>query len=569
LKIVSSVDLVIMLDCTGSMTSWMNCAKTRINELVSSMATIYPDIPLRVAFVGYRDLRDGEERLFVLPFTYSIPHFQAELGKRTCWGGNILADCVGGLALVEQLDWTATTRMLYHIGDYPCHGVDYNNGLPDRYPKGDPHGLDPQTLLHKLQALKVQYFFGKITNYTDPMIAKFNELAGGSRPYITQFPMDANSMMQTITRSVSLSLTSSLTCSSRTDDALSGASGSRSRSQVREEDVSLCPALPQWSALSAEVATLHCCTVPVSVASLAEEEDGDAITVDATSTATAAAAAAAAAENTPTGTTEAPPLEVHYLVAPQPFEKGGVRLAYYALEQLQKQHGDSQGAAAGTLTADAAPAASTAAAAAHATLPLEGKLVVLKESLACTKEIPDEEERYLEYLDEQRQKYEAYLAPQRAAAFLADTFNALVQQTGIDSDTIRFVPVSLLQFSSRPEQPFFVKEDHIPGTWEKFNGNTGLCAPYPTAEGTNHQAVQAFSHYTHHATQGRLLVVDCQGCYDACQRAFTLTDPAVHSTSLLRYGGTNMGTRGIKRFFKTHVCNEVCRALQLPSAPTD
>jgi hypothetical protein len=134
-----------------------------------------------------------------------------------------------------------------------------------------------------------------------------------------------------------------------------------------------------------------------------------------------------------------------------------------------------------------------------------------------------------------------------------------------DCPRIEFVSVSLVQFTQRESQPYFTLEEFIAaGKWEKYNGNSGLCAPFPTPLGTMHQAVQAFSHWTHHVSEGRLLVVDCQGCYNQKKNEFILTDPAVHCTSLLCFGGTNWGSTGFKRFYKTHVCNRHCAALGLP-----
>jgi hypothetical protein len=79
-----------------------------------------------------------------------------------------------------------------------------------------------------------------------------------------------------------------------------------------------------------------------------------------------------------------------------------------------------------------------------------------------------------------------------------------------------------------------------------------------------HEVVQAFSHWTYVASGKRLMVVDCQGCFNSGSNKFLLTDPAIHCTTLLRFGGTNMGTTGFKNFFKTHRCNDVCRGIGLP-----
>jgi len=160
-----------------------------------------------------------------------------------------------------------------------------------------------------------------------------------------------------------------------------------------------------------------------------------------------------------------------------------------------------------------------------------------------------------------KEKFEEYLAPHRAALFLAEEYNRIRPP---ESPSIAFVPARLVQFLARPDRPYFIEEPFISGTWERFNNNVGFCTPFPTPLGTNHHAVQAFSHWTHHISGEKLMVTDCQGCFDAARNAFELTDPAVHSVSLLAYGGTNMGTKGFERFFKTHRCNDVCRALRLP-----
>lgn len=41
------------------------------------------------------------------------------------------------------------------------------------------------------------------------------------------------------------------------------------------------------------------------------------------------------------------------------------------------------------------------------------------------------------------------------------------------------------------------------------------------------------------------------------------TDPQIHTVTGNNFGVGNMGASGIKRFFKTHVCNDICRALEL------
>jgi hypothetical protein len=161
-------------------------------------------------------------------------------------------------------------------------------------------------------------------------------------------------------------------------------------------------------------------------------------------------------------------------------------------------------------------------------------------------------------------KCEAFLACHHAAAYLAQEFNSA---TPAICQSVKFVEASVIHLRERPDRQFFIQEEPLETeSFEKFNSNAGYCQPSPTPKhGTEHSAVQAFSHWTHHVTDGALMVVDCQGVYCAATRTFKLTDPAIHSTALTRFGSTNMGEMGFTRFYKTHVCNQHCRALGLPA----
>lgn len=84
---------------------------------------------------------------------------------------------------------------------------------------------------------------------------------------------------------------------------------------------------------------------------------------------------------------------------------------------------------------------------------------------------------------------------------------------------------------------------------------------------------QAFSHFTYRHTRRKALVCDLQGVLSNSaageDRAgvFELTDPAIHYRSTSGrdqvYGKTDLGRKGVDKFFETHRCNDVCRLLGL------
>lgn len=132
--------------------------------------------------------------------------------------------------------------------------------------------------------------------------------------------------------------------------------------------------------------------------------------------------------------------------------------------------------------------------------------------------------------------------------------------------SIRFIKVDLVQYLERPGAPFCTQEALLAaGTWVKYNNNSGMVLRKDGS--APHDVIQTFSHWTYHRTGGELMIVDCQGVYNAGDSSFVLTDPAVHCQDILRFGGTNLGKEGFKRFFKSHKCNAYCAELGL-SMPT-
>jgi hypothetical protein len=481
----SSLDMVFMLDCTGSMGGYISSAKNDIKSFVENLLSVVPDIPLRLAFIGYRDHCDGPKRLAVFEFSTDVDAFKAFVGAQDAsGGGDAPEDVFGALNVACNLSWNSALRMLYHIADAPCHGEDYHDkSMGDSHSAGDPLGLRAEDLISNLKGKNIEYFFGRINNSTDLMINKFNSIAGGDK-YITTTPMSEGTMMTTILASVSLSLTSSLTSSVRTEGG-----------GMAMKEVVLVSAMPSWGSLPIENAVRYGLNLPTSISDLAVATSDKCIN------------------------DFADPGFVSLKVAKNPFAKGEMRATYYSQEVL------SGGRA---------------------------EIVVVKESMASS----------IKHLT--RDKYEAYLACQAASIYLSKEFNKLPgRPSGCAS--IEFCNTSLLQFNARPSQPFFIQEALLQGHFEKYNNNSGICAPFPTAHGTMHEVVQAFSHWTYEATSKRLMVVDCQGCFNVGTNKFLLTDPAIHCTALTRFGGTNMGGTGFKNFFKTHRCNAICRGIGLPS----
>jgi hypothetical protein len=84
----------------------------------------------------------------------------------------------------------------------------------------------------------------------------------------------------------------------------------------------------------------------------------------------------------------------------------------------------------------------------------------------------------------------------------------------------------------------------------------------------------AFSHYTYEKGNRKLMVTDLRGVYEEHEDGtsrYVFTDPVIHhkkrgtKKQLVQwtFGRPDRGEMGMKAFFDTHECNEVCRLLGL------
>ncbi|CAB5354729.1 unnamed protein product [Rhizophagus irregularis] len=183
IKLSMEVDLCFVLDCTGSMKPHIAAAKDCISHVSNYIKCTNPSIKLRVGFCGYRDHNNKpHHRLQVFNFTNKYTKFTKYMRKVSPGVYSKYSDgpedVLGGLnAAITQMNWQSSTRVLFHIGDFPPHGRRFTT-LEDNYPDGDPNGLTAENVLEKMQSNNILYFFGKITKYTEKMLKIFRSIIG-------------------------------------------------------------------------------------------------------------------------------------------------------------------------------------------------------------------------------------------------------------------------------------------------------------------------------------------------------------------------------------------------------
>jgi len=178
-RVLYGVDICFLMDCTGSMGSWINITKDKILEVYNSIRNIKAkqSPSFRVAFLGYRDYGDPDNMRFVdIPFfslddSQAVASFQRTLGATQADGGGDGPEDIAGAMnyALTKMSWKSSTRLVIHFADAPCHGNKYHSAGGDSYPRGDPAGLVPEQLLEQFASKKIRYYFAEINSYTTKM----------------------------------------------------------------------------------------------------------------------------------------------------------------------------------------------------------------------------------------------------------------------------------------------------------------------------------------------------------------------------------------------------------------
>ena len=167
-----SLDLVFIMDITGSMRNHLEFAKKNILSIIN-IITSNSTMKVNLGFVGYRDYLDTKQyRYLIYPeITDEIEKVKNFISSSQVGGGGDCEDMAGGLDSALNYKWKGRTRFALLIADVPCHGIKYH-GVPnfDKFPDGDP----------KYDVIEIIKNFGKknrnlvCLNLTDKTIKLYN-----------------------------------------------------------------------------------------------------------------------------------------------------------------------------------------------------------------------------------------------------------------------------------------------------------------------------------------------------------------------------------------------------------
>ncbi len=138
---VGEIDLVFLVDETGSMGEYIEEVKARLLEIIESIRVAPLCKSLRLGLVSYRDHppQDHSFASRVVPLTDDIAAIKKGVGRmQASGGGDGPESMTDGLYDIVRLDWRPrAARVVIMVGDAPPHGVEPSG---DAFPQGCPCG---------------------------------------------------------------------------------------------------------------------------------------------------------------------------------------------------------------------------------------------------------------------------------------------------------------------------------------------------------------------------------------------------------------------------------------------
>ena len=168
----TSIDIMFIMDLTGSMREFLSEAKHNIKKITEEIIDINPGAKIRVSFIGYRDFDNKEDKreYEIINFTENIDNFILQMKKLECFGGGDQPeDIAGALNEALKLEWKSNAKYVVLVCDAPCHGKKYHDIYFDNFSEGDPDGLAIEDLMLKFKKMNITFYCIEINDTTKKM----------------------------------------------------------------------------------------------------------------------------------------------------------------------------------------------------------------------------------------------------------------------------------------------------------------------------------------------------------------------------------------------------------------
>jgi hypothetical protein len=544
------LDLMFIVDCTGSMSSWIEAVKTELKSIIGFIKENNPYSSVRISFVGYRDFDQPESsRYEILSFTEDVSAAKDFISKVNAMGGaDTPEDLAGGLKKGLEQNWAEkSAKYCILICDAPCHGEKYHH-WDDSYPKGDPNGLIPEDLIAQYANLNITFYAVKIKDYTDKMFGIFSD----KYQEITKQPIVIANLGKSIDKFAFLvAVAANSTLSSVTVNNISlrdFLNALQKDATISNEDEEYQTKLNQFvqrvNTLVVEQENENGMIIESIEKSLEESKNsygknqilpthlsliknvivnkhpnfyslGNAIELEAVCHSFFLKKDRHTNINWKNPFIQHSEVKSKITIGTDPFSEGCNRLAFYMKDKTLEQN----------LVAKLPKSIKASE------YSIDGLKKELEAITICQHLVSEFNERVVNMVPDTRLLFNFI------NCYIYEILNKINgSDTSLDSYNL------------------YTVENYIEGEYVKYNNNAGWISQNVTDQVL---LAQTFSHFSWQITKGYLCVVDLQGV------GGYLTDPQIHCLNPKKFGNGNFGYIGIMKFFMSHNCNSYCRKLDL------
>ncbi|MFQ6010006.1 MAG: VWA domain-containing protein [Candidatus Aenigmatarchaeota archaeon] len=186
------MDVVIVVDSTGSMSDEITLVKANLENLVEEIASGNPRPDVRFGIVTYRD-HPPEDKTYVykkLDLTHDVVIVTDYIRSISANGGGDGPEAVAdSMHVALDMDWRPDARkIVYLVGDAPPHGLNQDEPCPD--------GFDYMEEISRAQAMEITFYTigaSGIDGYArgEDVFKEIAELTGGEYERLTYTYMPA------------------------------------------------------------------------------------------------------------------------------------------------------------------------------------------------------------------------------------------------------------------------------------------------------------------------------------------------------------------------------------------
>ena len=176
------LDLLIILDITGSMELYFDQVRTKLKDIIGNIKKNlkeYQVSNINLGFIGYKDVEEIYKKDYVdIPFKTDLDEILEGIDKTVVGGGDDTAEDIAfAFELALKKNWTCKAKFAVLIPDSPCHGSKYHGpDIMDNYPKGIKNRKDIEESVKELANNGVSLICIKLNQSTDIMFKIFYDI---------------------------------------------------------------------------------------------------------------------------------------------------------------------------------------------------------------------------------------------------------------------------------------------------------------------------------------------------------------------------------------------------------